>query len=154
MRIKSIINLLSLILIVSLLLFNCSKDDNDNDIEEVSTMTAVIDGTSFSALEFAFNIISDTITSVIGWSGNEYLGFNLMNATTTGTYDVSLLSPNTATYSDDDQTSFYTSRQGSVEVTVNNENKIAGSFECILVKASTSDTILVDNGSFDVLKSE
>ncbi len=150
MKRKSILNSLSLLLIMGLLCINCSKDDNG----DASSMTATIGEASFSAADFSFNIISDTITSVIGWSGNEYLGFNLMNATTTGTYDVSLSSSNTATYSDDGQTSFYTSRQGRVEVTENNDSRIAGSFECIVVKASTADTILIDNGLFDVSKSE
>jgi carbohydrate-selective porin OprB len=151
MKRKSILYPLSLLLIMGLLFSNCNKDDDNGD---VSSMTATIDGASFSASDFSFNIISDTITSVIGWSGNEYLGFNLMNATTTGTYDVSLSSPNTATYSNDGQTSFYVSRQGRVEVTENNNSRIAGSFECIVVKASSSDTILIDNGLFDVSKSE
>lgn len=77
-----------------------------------------------------------------------------MNATTTGTYDVGISSPGTGTYSNDGQSSFYTSRQGRVEVTENSDSRIAGTFEFLVVRASISDTILIDNGVFDVSKSE
>lgn len=150
MKGKSTLSLL-LLIILGLLCINCSKDDT---VEKSSSMTSTIDGATFSATNFSFNIISDTITSIIGWAGDEYLGLNLMNATTTGSYDVSLATANTATYSKDGQSSFYTSRQGRVEVTENSNNRIAGSFECIVVKASTSDTILINNGLFDISKSE
>ena len=150
MKRRSILFLLSLLLITGLLCIQCHKDDNGKS----SSMTATIDGASFTATDFSFAIIHDTITSVIGWSGSEYLVFNLINATTTGTYDVGISSPGTGTYSNDGQSSFYTSRQGRVEVTENSDSRIAGTFEFLVVRASISDTILIDNGVFDVSKSE
>lgn len=142
---------MTLLALLCFLVYNCDKDDNN---EEPSSMTATIDGNSFTATHFVFTVISDTITSVIGWAGNEYLGFNLMNAASTGNYDVGITAPHTGTYSGDGQTSHYVSRQGHVQVTENSSTRIKGAFEFIAVNITSHDTILVDNGLFDVSKSE
>lgn len=151
MKERNIIYLLAILALFGLLLSGCNKDE---DKEEPSSMTATIDGNLFSATNFVFNIFSDTLTSVIGWANDEYLGFNLMNATSTGNYDVSITFPHTAQYSDDGQSSFYLSRQGRVEVTENSTLRIKGTFEFLAFKSATQDTILVDNGQFDVSKNE
>lgn len=137
--------------IFGMLLGNCKKDDNN---EDPSLMTAVIDNSSWSATNFAYNIVSDTITSIIGWTGNEYLGLNFMNVSGTGQYDLSLQAPNTGHYSNDGQVTHYVSRQGWAEITENSATRFRGTFEFLAVKSATNDTILIDNGLFDISKSE
>ena len=151
MKNRNTFYLLASLAIFGLLLGNCKKDDSDEDL---SSMTAVIDGISWSATNFAYNIVSDTITSIIGWAGNAYLGLNLMNVSGTGQYDLSLHAPNTGHYSNDGQVSHYVSRQGWVEVTENSTVRLKGTFEFLAVKSATNDTILIDNGVFDISKSE
>ena len=153
MKNRNTFYLLASLAIFGLFLGYCTKDDDD-DKEEPSSMTAVIDNSSWSAANFAYNIVSDTITSIIGWTGNEYLGLNLMNVTGTGNFDLSLYVPNTGTYSNDGQATHYVSRQGWAEITENSSTRLKGAFEFLAVNLNTNDTILVDNGLFYILKSE
>ncbi|UCH13349.1 MAG: hypothetical protein JSV22_09550 [Bacteroidales bacterium] len=151
MKKRNILYLMACLVVFSLLLGNCNKDD---DNEQLSSMTATIEGSSWSATNYAYNIVSDTLTSIIGWNGSAYLGLNLMNVTGAGNYDLGIHAPNTGTYSEDGQATFYVSRQGWAEITENSATRLKGTFEFLAVKSATSDTILVDNGSFDVLKSD
>ena len=138
-------------LAISVLVYSgCKKDENG---EEPSTMTATIDDVSWSATSFAFNL-SGNNTSVVGWKDNEYLSITLVNATTTGNYDVSVANPSTGAYSNDGQATFYVSRQGYVNVTEYSDLRIKGTFEFLAVKTGAQDTILVDNGLFDISRKE
>lgn len=150
MKKKNLLLIVTALVISGLVYSGCKKDDND---EDPSSMTAIIDGSSWTATSFAFNL-SGNNTSVVGWKDTEYLSLTLVNITTSGTYDVSTANPSTGAYSDDGQVTFYISRQGHVIVTENSDLRIKGSFEFYAVKTGTSDTILVDNGVFNVSKNE
>lgn len=150
MKNKNCLLILTALVVSGLVYSGCKKDDND---EDPSTMTATIDGSSWAASSFAFNL-SGNNTSVVGWKGNEYLSITLVNVTTTGNYDVSTANPSTGAYSLDGQVTFYVSRQGYVNVTEYSDLRIKGNFEFLAVKTGTSDTILVDNGVFDVSRNE
>ena len=116
-------------------------------------MTATIDGSAWTATSFAFNM-SGNNTSVVGWKENEYISITLVNVTTAGNYDVGISNQSTGAYSNDGQTTFYVSRQGYVNVSEYSDLRIKGTFEFLAVKTGTHDTILVDNGVFDVSTNE
>lgn len=150
MKKKNLLLILATLAIFVLVYSGCKKDDND---EDSSTMTATIDDVSWSATSFAFDL-SGNNTSVVGWKDKEYLSITLVNATTTGNYDVSTTNPSTGAYSNDGQETFYLSRQGYVNVTEYNDLRIKGTFEFLAVKTGSQDTILVDNGVFDISRNE
>ncbi|KPK87791.1 MAG: hypothetical protein AMS27_01285 [Bacteroides sp. SM23_62_1] len=147
---KKLLSVIIPLVIFGLVYSGCKKDDDDDGS---STMTATIEGSSWSATSFAFNI-SGNNTSIVGWKDNEYVSITLVDATTTGNYDVGISNPSTGAYSNDGQSTFYVSRQGYVNVTEYTDLRIKGTFEFLAVKATTQDTVLVDNGAFDVSTKE
>jgi len=95
------------------------------------------------------------ITSVIGWNGDEYLSLILVDVDTVGNYNVGIATQSTGSYSDDSQESFYVSRQGWVNISEYTDTRVKGTFEFIAIKPGTAaDTVLVDNGLFDISRSE
>ncbi len=150
----NILFLLTAIALFGLVFFGCDKDDDDG-VNYNSSMTCDINGVPFTATEFAFLIVSDSITSVIGYNENQYVRFKILNVDTLGTYPIANKGLSLGLYSLDGQANYFVANEGSVTFTTNNEDVIKGSFQFnFYIRGGDPDTILIESGLFDVSKLE
>lgn len=154
MKNRNILFLLAVIALFGVVFISCDKDD-DTEGDYNSSMTCVIDGTPFTASDFAFLIVSDSITSVVGWNENQYVRFKILNADTLGSYQVANKGLTLGLYSVDGQINYHVARDGWVTFTENSEDRIAGSFWFVFdLRGGPPDSIYIGDGLFDVSKME
>ena len=157
-------NLIILTLLLSgFILSNCSKNSDDNGTNtssEGGTVTATVDGKSWSASEVVAtrsgNILTITGQAFPGGTGSEQLQIILSNITTSGDFILSFLG-NTGRFSTGDAskiTNYLTMDQnaGTVKVSSIDDKGAKGTFSFTVKNANNQTEVKkITNGSFDVI---
>ena len=141
------------IAVMSVVLFSCSKDD---DSILATKMSAKIDNTEWSTIT-RVTVLTNKGFVITGTSLNETLSITILGSTA-GTYELSLTSIQfEAIYKESLSTTTedaYVATSGEVVLTsVNTSTKeISGTFNFILKKSLTGDSVTVTEGTFTNLK--
>ncbi len=144
-----------LILSVLIALSSCKKDTEDIVTEIVGKVTAKIDNVDWQATtanQVGYKV-GDSKMTVLANSTDGQTIFLYINGTTVGTYDLAALSgdADAGCYyrekSEDDATSNYYSKSGTVETTEITENRVSGKFNFSASK-SLDETKEITDGVF------
>lgn len=161
-----------LLITLSISFISCDKDDDDNSSGSVgeNTMTAKIDGTSFSnsnsvgQATIASLATGDNLVIQASNSDGESINLIVWNYSGTGTYEInsSGTNPNTGIYTETDisnptntqiwQAPYQNSSVGSIKITEETSTAVKGEFNFIAKNASDNSEKNITEGLFNLQK--
>ena len=147
-----------IIAVLSLTIASCKKDDPKPEVTTptgtpaLKKLALTVDGSSYEASVITIQNGNDRVIAQTTVGNNLYFGISVSDTLDPGAYDFTSVNYMSISHTDDNYVTSYTASSGSLTIVSHDKsaNKISGTFNAIITRASDNATKTISEGEFNL----